>query len=148
MEFDTALLKWTRQPRDCRIEKDRVEITTNPHTDLWQNTYYHFCNDNAPVLQMESDEGHFSFVVKIGIYLPGELCDAGDDVIYFRSCERNYVHNFPPKRKEPVRALKITALAYRANRLIASCIDSGSATARLEPVSLVNMQFPSRTQNS
>ena len=64
MEFDTGLLKWTRHPRSCVIEKDRVEITTDPHTDLWQNTYYHFCNDNAPVLQMESDEEYFSFTVK------------------------------------------------------------------------------------
>lgn len=25
---------------------------TKPHTDLWQRTYHHFQNDNAPVLQM------------------------------------------------------------------------------------------------
>ncbi|WP_303820010.1 DUF1349 domain-containing protein [Actinobacillus minor] len=39
-------------------------MTTAPHTDLWQHTYYHFQNDNAPVLQMETDERYFSFVVK------------------------------------------------------------------------------------
>ena len=44
--------------------RDRIEITTLPHTDLWQRTYYHFRNDNAPVLQMETDERYFSFVVK------------------------------------------------------------------------------------
>ncbi len=32
---------------------------TKPHTDLWQRTYYHFRNDNAPVLQMETDERYF-----------------------------------------------------------------------------------------
>ena len=42
----------------------RIEITTEPHTDLWQRTYYHFRNDNAPVLQMETEEKYFSFVVK------------------------------------------------------------------------------------
>lgn len=56
--------KWTREPQDYRIENDRVEITTKPHTDLWQRTYYHFQNDNAPVFQMETEEKYFSFVVK------------------------------------------------------------------------------------
>ncbi len=57
-------LKWTRQPLACTIGPDRIEITTAPHTDLWQRTYYHFRNDNAPVLQMETEERYFSFVVK------------------------------------------------------------------------------------
>ena len=35
-----------------------------PHTDLWQRTYYHFRNDNAPVLQIETEEQYFSFVVQ------------------------------------------------------------------------------------
>ena len=43
---------------------DKVEIITKPHTDLWQRTYYHFRNDNAPVFQMETDEKYFSFIVK------------------------------------------------------------------------------------
>ena len=43
---------------------DKIEITTRPHTDLWQRTYYHFRNDNAPMLQMETEEKFFSFVVK------------------------------------------------------------------------------------
>jgi len=43
---------------------DKVEIITKPHTDLWQRTYYHFQNDNAPVFQIETDEKYFSFVVK------------------------------------------------------------------------------------
>ena len=57
-------LKWTREPEDYKIYKDKIEITTKPHTDLWQRTYYHFQNDNAPVLQMETEEKYFSFVVK------------------------------------------------------------------------------------
>lgn len=56
--------KWIREPQDYKIEKDRVEIISKPHTDLWQRTYYHFQNDNAPVLQMETKEKYFSFVVK------------------------------------------------------------------------------------
>jgi regulation of enolase protein 1 (concanavalin A-like superfamily) len=57
-------LEWTRAPREFEIKEDRIEITTEPHTDLWQRTYYHFRNDNAPVLQMETDEKFFSFIVK------------------------------------------------------------------------------------
>ena len=37
---------------------------TMPQTDLWQRTYYHFRNDNAPVLQLETEEKYFSFIVK------------------------------------------------------------------------------------
>lgn len=56
--------RWTRQPEACSVSSDRIEITTRPHTDLWQRTYYHFRNDNAPVFQMETEERYFSFVVK------------------------------------------------------------------------------------
>ncbi len=57
-------LTWTREPPEYTIAPDRIEITTVPHTDLWQRTYYRFRNDNAPVLQTETDEKYFSFVVK------------------------------------------------------------------------------------
>ena len=57
-------LIWTREPSDYSIQSDRIEIITKPHTDLWQRTYYHFRNDNAPVLQMETEEKFFSFIVK------------------------------------------------------------------------------------
>ena len=64
MKLDTSALTWTRAPKSCTITEDRVEIVTQPHTDLWQRTYYHFRNDNAPVLQLATDEKYFSFVVK------------------------------------------------------------------------------------
>lgn len=64
MNFDTQKLVWTRPPEQYRISQEQIEITTQPHTDLWQRTYYHFRNDNAPVLQMETEEPYFSFVVK------------------------------------------------------------------------------------
>lgn len=57
-------LVWTREPASCSIKEDTISITTAPHTDLWQRTYYHFRNDNAPVLQMQTREKYFSFVVK------------------------------------------------------------------------------------
>jgi len=64
MKFDTSALVFTRKPESYTITEDRIEIVTKPHTDLWQRTYYHFRNDNAPVLQMETEEPYFSFVVK------------------------------------------------------------------------------------
>lgn len=56
--------KWTRQPEKFTIEDDKIVMITEPGTDLWQRTYYGFQNDNAPVLQMETEETYFSFVVK------------------------------------------------------------------------------------
>ncbi|MBQ2111778.1 MAG: DUF1349 domain-containing protein, partial [Bacteroidales bacterium] len=49
-------LQWTREPEAFKVKNDTIEITTAPHTDLWQRTYYHFRNDNAPVLQMQTTQ--------------------------------------------------------------------------------------------
>ncbi len=62
--FDTEKLKWTRKPLSFSITDNCIEIVTCPHTDLWQRTYYHFRNDNAPVFQMSTNEKYFSFTVK------------------------------------------------------------------------------------
>ena len=63
-KFTDAPLFWIREPRQVVIEDDKIEIITEPFTDLWQRTYYGFQNDNAPVLQMKTDDPFFSFVVK------------------------------------------------------------------------------------
>ena len=62
--MDLNQLKWTREPASFEMAGDKIYITSAPHTDLWQRTYYHFRNDNAPVLQMETENKHFSFIVK------------------------------------------------------------------------------------
>lgn len=62
--MDLQNFKWTRSPESYNLSENKLEVITKPHTDLWQNTYYHFQNDNAPVFQMETDEKYFSFVVK------------------------------------------------------------------------------------
>lgn len=64
MKFNPAELQWTRAPKDYSINEEQITITTEPNTDLWQRTYYGFQNDNAPVLQLKTDERYFSFVVK------------------------------------------------------------------------------------
>ena len=60
MTFNIDDLKWTREHQHYKISHDEIEITTIPRTDLWQRTYYHFRNDNAPVLQMSTTEKFFS----------------------------------------------------------------------------------------
>ena len=57
-------LKWTREPKNYTVTDDKITVVTEPHTDLWQRTYYGFRNDNAPILQAETDEKYFSFTVK------------------------------------------------------------------------------------
>ena len=62
--MDFKDFQWIREPKSYTIKDDVIEIVTEPYTDLWQRTYYHFQNDNAPVFQMTTDEKYFSFVVK------------------------------------------------------------------------------------
>ncbi|MDD2960237.1 MAG: DUF1349 domain-containing protein [Lachnospiraceae bacterium] len=62
--LNTKSMQWTREPESFRIKEDKIEIITKPFTDLWQRTYYHFRNDNAPVLQMKTKDKYFSFTVK------------------------------------------------------------------------------------
>ncbi|MGL5540188.1 MAG: DUF1349 domain-containing protein [Erysipelotrichaceae bacterium] len=64
MNFNMEKLEWTRKPKKYSIKEEKIEIITEPHTDLWQRTYYGFQNDNAAVLQMTTNEKYFSFVVK------------------------------------------------------------------------------------
>lgn len=63
-KFNVEQLNWLRPPKHFKISEEQIDITTEPHTDLWQKTYYHFVNDNAPVLQMNTDKKFFSFTVK------------------------------------------------------------------------------------
>lgn len=62
--FLSQELLWTRKPQTVTVLQDMVEIVTEPHTDLWQRTYYGFQNDNAPLLQIETTEKYFSFTVR------------------------------------------------------------------------------------
>ena len=64
MNFKASDLVWTRPPKVYEIKENKITMTTEPNTDLWQRTYYGFRNDNAPVLQMKTSEKYFTFVVK------------------------------------------------------------------------------------
>ena len=63
-EFVKENLFWIREPWHTVMDDHKIEMITEPVTDLWQRTYYGFRNDNAPVLQMKTSEPYFSFVVK------------------------------------------------------------------------------------
>jgi regulation of enolase protein 1 (concanavalin A-like superfamily) len=84
MTFDTSKLFWTREPASFSITPEKIEIITKPHTDLWQRTYYHFRNDNAPVLQMKTKEKFFSFTVKTA-FESGHRFDQCGVVLYLDS---------------------------------------------------------------
>lgn len=63
-DLDLSAFEWTREPESFEVKGDTIEIVTKPKTDLWQRTYYHFRNDNAPAFQLSTREKFFSFVVK------------------------------------------------------------------------------------
>ena len=77
--------RWTREPASFAVSEDKVEIVTKPRTDLWQRTYYHFRNDNAPVFQMETEETFFSFVVKTSFEESNHRFDQCGIVMYLDS---------------------------------------------------------------
>ena len=85
MKFNICDFRWTREPASFTVSDDKVEIVTKPHTDLWQRTYYHFRNDNAPVLQMETEERFFSFVVKTDFSGSGHRFDQCGIAMYLDS---------------------------------------------------------------
>ncbi|WP_411335227.1 DUF1349 domain-containing protein [Ruminococcus gauvreauii] len=63
-DFLKENLFWNRKPENAIVHTQKVEIFTEPETDLWQRTYYQFQNDSAPVLQTTTDSSFFSFIAK------------------------------------------------------------------------------------
>ena len=76
---------WLREPKTYEISEEELKVTTESHTDLWQQTYYHFRNDNAPVFQMETEEDFFSFVVKTDFSEAHQRFDQCGIVMYLDS---------------------------------------------------------------
>lgn len=83
--MDLTKFKWTRKPEKYEIKQNTIEMITKPHTDLWQRTYYHFQNDNAPVFQMETEEKYFSFAVKTEFHDSHHRFDQCGIVMYLDS---------------------------------------------------------------
>ncbi len=83
--IDLSQWEWTREPASCTIAGGRLEVVTRPHTDLWQRTYYHFRNDNAPVFQMRTEEKFFSFTVRTAFESAHHRFDQCGVVVYLDS---------------------------------------------------------------
>ena len=83
--MDLNKFTWTREPAAYEVKDGIIRITTKPHTDLWQRTYYHFRNDNAPAFQMESDQKYFSFIVKTDYSQSARRFDQCGIVMYLDS---------------------------------------------------------------
>lgn len=47
MELDFDLATWINEPVEHAVSETKIQITTDPGTDLWQRTYYGFRNDNG-----------------------------------------------------------------------------------------------------
>ncbi|MFW5686091.1 MAG: DUF1349 domain-containing protein [Spirochaetota bacterium] len=78
IDFNDAV--WLNEPARHEVTADRVTISTEPHTDLWQRSYYGFRNDNAPMLLVETLE-NFSFTSRVVFSYQG-LFDQCGLVIY------------------------------------------------------------------
>jgi regulation of enolase protein 1 (concanavalin A-like superfamily) len=63
MDVDLSAAQWLNKPGRSEINGRTVKIITEPHTDLWQRSYYGFSHDNVPALLFESAK-HFTFTVK------------------------------------------------------------------------------------
>ena len=84
-DVDLTAFEWTREPAAFSIDGQTLTVTTAPHTDLWQRTYYHFRNDNAPVFQVQTKEQYFSFVVKTDFTQSHQRFDQCGIVMYLDS---------------------------------------------------------------
>lgn len=75
--------KWLNKPRSYAISPESVTITTDPHTDFWQRSYYGFRNDNAHALLLES-EINFTLTARASFTYRGKFDQCGL-VIYLDS---------------------------------------------------------------
>ena len=83
MTIDFTQAKWINPPQEFQISETHVSITTDPHSDFWQRSYYGFRNDNAHALQITS-ENNFTFTVKVDFDYQNMYDQAGV-VIYLDS---------------------------------------------------------------
>ena len=85
MEIDLKKFNWIREPKKWNVIENKLEVITEPHTDLWQRTYYHFRNDNDPCFQYVTDEKYFSFTVKTSFKEAHHRFDQCGVIIYMDS---------------------------------------------------------------
>ncbi len=76
MKIDFTKGEWINEPRASKVGADAVEITTDPHTDFWQRSYYGFRNDNAPALLLDTRE-NFTFTARVEFAYRGRYDQCG-----------------------------------------------------------------------
>ena len=59
--IDQSAFEWLNPPDHFELSDGSVRMTTEPHTDLWQRTYYGFRNDNAHALLLVAPPAAFTF---------------------------------------------------------------------------------------
>lgn len=74
--LDFRVGKWIYEPTVSEVGIESVSITTEPGTDFWQRSYYGFRNDNAPALQIESDE-NFTFTTRVSFNYQAQFDQCG-----------------------------------------------------------------------
>ncbi|GAL10288.1 hypothetical protein JCM19233_1265 [Vibrio astriarenae] len=74
--IDFTVGEWIFKPKLSEVTANSVSITTEPETDFWQRSYYGFRNDNAPALQIESDE-NFTFTTKVSFDYQAQFDQCG-----------------------------------------------------------------------
>ena len=73
---DFTVGQWLFEPKVSEVTNEFVSITTEPETDFWQRSYYGFRNDNAPALQIESEE-NFTFTTKVSFEYQAQFDQCG-----------------------------------------------------------------------
>ncbi|MGL1891540.1 MAG: DUF1349 domain-containing protein [Spirochaetaceae bacterium] len=81
--IDFTKATWICEPQKYEITTEKVVITTEPETDLWQRSFYGFRNDNAPSLLVKSSD-NFTFTTRVDFEYK-ELFDQCGVIVYFDS---------------------------------------------------------------
>lgn len=48
--------RWLNEPNDKIVKEKSMIVSTNPHTGLWNQTYYNTVHNSAPILYFENEE--------------------------------------------------------------------------------------------
>jgi len=79
--IDLGSFYWLYPPKNFKVNKSSLRITTDPGSDFWQRTYYGFQHDNAHAYLSKIADEQFSFTVTSS-WQPAKLYDQCGVVIY------------------------------------------------------------------